>query len=524
MKLKNLPLGESSFENIIKENRIYVDKTRLLYTLITEAKFYFLSRPRRFGKSLLVSTLKNIFLGNRELFKNLWIDSSDYTWEKHPVILIDFNEISLDDPQIFKDSISRYLNDKGECFGVELRGGTVKEKFKELVVKVADKTGSSVVVLIDEYDKPIITHLGLGKERLEIAKQNREILKSLFGTLKGESVIRNLRFVLLTGVSKFSKAGVFSQLNNLSDITMSPQYPDLLGITKDELTSYFLNYIKRLSDEFSITEDSIVEKILDYYNGYRFSEKNLKVINPYSLLSLFNTRSFKNYWFESGTPTFLVELIKERDFYVPNGEKLFVRESIFSSYELDNLAPESLLFQTGYLTIKDYDIETGEYTLSYPNKEVKTSFLDVLYHNLVHSQDRENKFLKLGKYLRDGDVEGFIETAKGIFAGIAYSVGSKLNEANFHTIFYLMVNAGGLPADMELLTSDGRIDMVAKIKGKIYIIEFKCNQSADKALEQIKSKYLSRFKPQSSNEELFLVGINFDSQTRNISEWKWVSG
>ncbi len=524
MKLKNLPLGDSSFENIIKENKIYVDKTRLLYTLITEAKFYFLSRPRRFGKSLLVSTLKNIFFGNRELFKNLWIDSSDYTWEKHPVILIDFNEIISETPDKLKNGLCRTLDKIASEYGIELKDKEFKYKFESLITSLADKTGSSVVVLIDEYDKPIITHLGLGKERLEIAKQNREILKSLFGTLKGKSVISNLRFVLLTGVSKFSKAGVFSELNNLSDITMDSAYSDILGIREDEIDANFKDYIEVLATEFGVDYQKMKMMIKENYNGYRFSRKNCYVYNPFSLLNFLKKREIKNYWFESGTPTFLVELIKERDFYIPNGENLIVDESIFSSYELDDLAPESLLFQTGYLTIKNYDFEKSRYTLSYPNKEVKYSFLKILYNSLFENQDRENKFLRLGKYLRDGDIEAFIETAKAIFAGIAYSVGSKLNEANFHTIFYLMVNAGGLPADMELLTSDGRIDMVAKIKGKIYIIEFKCNQSAEKALDQIKNKYLLRFKSETPNQQLFLLGINFDSQTRNISEWKWATG
>ena len=339
MKLKKLPIGQSSFENLIKDNYIYVDKTKKLYQLITTGQFYFLSRPRRFGKSLLVSTLKNIFLGNKELFKGLWIYNSNYEWKKHPVIVIDFNEISLDTPEILEQSLSRYLDEKAQCFNINLSGLTVKEKFKELVVKLARKRGESVVVLIDEYDKPIISHLGEGEEALKIAKENRKILKSFFGTLKGENVIRNLKFVLLTGVSKFSKAGVFSELNNLNDITMHNKYADLLGITEEELKKYFDNYIEETAEEFSVDKEKLVSMIMDYYNGYRFSEKDLKVINPYSLLCLFDNKKFKNYWFESGTPTFLVNLLKQDNFYLPKVENLIVTESIFSSYELENLNP-----------------------------------------------------------------------------------------------------------------------------------------------------------------------------------------
>jgi hypothetical protein len=520
MKPKKLPIGQSSFENLISNNFIYVDKTRKLYKLITEGEFYFLSRPRRFGKSLLVSALKNIFLGNKELFKDLWIYTSDYEWEKHPVVVIDFNAISLETPEIFLRSLSRYLDEKGECFNVKLTGETVKEKFKELIIKISDSTGEKVVVLIDEYDKPIISHLGKGERALETAKENREILKSFYGTIKAESVIRNLRFVLLTGVSKFSKAGVFSELNNLNDITMNSKYSDLLGITIEELKIYFDYYLEETGEEFSIDKEELILRITDYYNGYRFSEKDLKIINPYSLLCFFNNQSFKNYWFESGTPTFLVNLIKERDFYLPRAEELVVEESIFSSYELDNLSPEALLFQTGYLTVKDYDFMKNRYVLSYPNREVKYAFLKILYRSYVR-EDRDNLYMKLGDCLEEGDVEGFIEIGRRIFSGVAYSVGSKLNEANFHTIFYLMVNAGGTPADMEILTSDGRIDMVVMTRDKIYIMEFKCNQSAEKAINQIKDKYVSRFTSNVSRKQLYLVGINFDTDSRNITEYKY---
>ena len=326
--------------------------------------------------------------------------------------------------------------------------------------------------------------------------------------------------MLLTGVSKFSRAGVFSELNNLNDISMNNKYADLLGVTIEELQVYFDNYLQETSEEFSISKEELVKKIMNYYNGYRFSKKDLKVINPYSLFCFFDNQDFKNYWFESGTPTFLVNLIKERDFYLPRAEELVVKESIFSSYELDNLSPEALLFHTGYLTVKDYDFESNTYKLSYPNREVKYAFLEILYQNYVR-EDRDNLYMKLGDCLEEGDIEGFIEIVRRIFSGVSYSVGSKLNEANFHTIFHLMVNAGGTPADMEILTSDGRIDMVVMTRDKIYIMEFKCNQSAEKAINQIKDKYVSRFTYHLSRKQLYIVGINFDTDSRNITEYKY---
>ncbi len=519
MKLKNLPIGQSSFENIIKNNQIYVDKTKRIYELITSTQFNFLSRPRRFGKSLLVSTLKNIFLGNKDLFKGLWIYNSDWEWEKHPVIVIDFNSIVTDTVENLIYSIGKCFDNKAKEFGISLEESLLKLKFKELIVKVYERTKKEVIILVDEYDKPIISHLGEGEERLDIAKKNREVLKSLFGTMKDEQVISRLRFVLLTGVSKFSRAGVFSDLNNLNDISMDSIYSDILGITEDELEKYFHDYIKVCANEFGITYEKMKEKIKDHYNGYRFSRKNVKVYNPFSILNFFSKREIKNYWFESGTPTFLIKLIKDKNFYLPQAENLLVEESIFSTYELEHLNPSALLFQTGYLTIKDYDFETNEYVLSYPNKEVKYSFLKILYKSYVEEYDGENLYLKLGKYLRAGDVESFIETVKSIFAGISYSVGSKLNEANFHTIFYLMVNAGGTPAEMELLTCEGRIDMVVETKDRIYIMEFKCNQSAEKAIEQMKEKnYAEKYK--NKGKEIILLGINFDTKKRNIADWK----
>ncbi len=518
MKLKNLPIGQSSFENIIKNNQLYVDKTEKIYQLITSTQFNFLSRPRRFGKSLLMSTLKNIFLGNKDLFKNLWIYNSDWEWKKHPVILIDFNEIVLDTPESLTKSLKRIFIQTADNNDLNLENVTLKEIFKQLIISLSEKYNEQVAILVDEYDKPIISHIGEDDDRLKIAKENREILKSLFGTLKGESVIRNIRFLLLTGVSKFSRAGVFSDLNNLKDLSMDSRYSDLLGITDDEIEKYFDDYLKVCAEEYGINKEALHDKLRDYYNGYRFAKKNIKVYNPYSLISFFDQKDFKNYWFESGTPTFLIKLIKNKNFYLPQAENLVVKENIFSTYELERLNPSALLFQTGYLTIKDYDFETNEYVLSYPNKEVKYSFLEILYRSYA-DDNGDSLYLKIGRCLRAGDVEGFIEVAKTIFAGISYSVGSKINEANFHTLFYLMINAGGTPADMELLTCEGRIDMVVEMKDKIYIVEFKCNLSAEQAIEQIKEKnYAHRFL--SKGKEIILLGINFDMKKRNIAEWK----
>jgi len=518
MKLKNLPIGQSSFENLIKGDMLYVDKTEIIYRMITNAQFYFLSRPRRFGKSLLISTLEEIFKGNKELFKDLWIYKADYNWEEYPVVIIDFNHVLSDNHIMLQEGITKLLVDVANAHGLQLEENVYKYAFVELIKKLSEKYSKQVVLLIDEYDKPIITHLGKGDEGIRLAEKNRDILKNFYGTIKAASVIENLRFVLLTGVSKFSKAGVFSELNNLSDITMHGRYASILGITEEELAHYFDEYIKLQCNYLEIDEEEVRLKIREYYNGYRFSETDLKVYNPFSLIKFFDESKFRNYWFESGTPTFLVNLIKERNYYIPQTESFSADETTFSSYELDNLDITALLFQTGYLTIKDYDRDFGTYVLGYPNFEVKYSFLRHLYKDRV--PDEDNKYKRLVELLAKGDLDEFISVMSSIFAGITYDEGSRINEANFHTLFYVTLAAGGLPARSQVLNYSGRIDMVVEVKNKVYIFEFKCNQSAEEAIEQIKQKrYCESFR--STAKEIYLVGINFDMDKRNITQYKW---
>ncbi|HPD77643.1 MAG TPA: AAA family ATPase [Spirochaetota bacterium] len=519
MKLKNLPIGQSSFENLIKGDMLYVDKTEIIYRMITNAQFYFLSRPRRFGKSLLISTLEEIFKGNKELFKDLWIYKADYNWEEYPVVIIDFNHVLSDNHIMLQEGITKLLVDVANAHGLQLEENVYKYAFVELIKKLSEKYSKQVVLLIDEYDKPIITHLGKGDEGIRLAEKNRDILKNFYGTIKAASVIENLRFVLLTGVSKFSKAGVFSELNNLSDITMHDRYASILGITEEELAHYFDEYIKLQCNYLEIDEEEVRLKIREYYNGYRFSETDLKVYNPFSLIKFFDESKFRNYWFESGTPTFLVNLIKERDYYLPQTESFTVRSSIFSTYELPDLDITALLFQTGYLTVKDYDSESDLYTLSYPNLEVKNSFVDILFKHLAGEKPLEI-YTKIYYHLSKGELEEFISVMTSIFAGITYDEGSRINEANFHTLFYVTLAAGGLPARSQVLNYSGRIDMVVEVKNKVYIFEFKCNQSAEKAIEQIKQKrYCESFR--STAKEIYLVGINFDMEKRNIAQYKW---
>ena len=518
--MKKLPIGIQSFEQIMKEEYIYVDKTSCIHNLIENGKYYFLSRPRRFGKSLLISTLRCLFEGKKKLFNGLWIENR-WEWKKHPVIVIDFNGITMDTQENLYASLGNSLDETGKQYSVKLEKQLLKEKFKELILMLKRETGEDVVILIDEYDKPIIEHIGRGKERLKTAKANRDILKGFYGAIKGADVADVIRFVLLTGVTKFSKVSIFSELNNLADITMDGRYCTMLGVTGEEVKKYFGDHINSVAVAQEISRENVLGKLKSYYNGYRFSEENKKVYNPFSILRCFSERRFKNYWFETGTPTFLVNLIKENNYYMPDIEKLELVEDDFSTYDIENLKIEALLFQTGYITIKG--IDEPLYILGYPNDEVKISFTGVLFESFSALNSRERtKGIKAARALMDGRIEEFIEGIKGIYSEIAYSLHPKnkqQKENYYHTIFYLTLSMSGIDVRNEVLTSTGRIDLAIEFADRIYIMEFKCNQSSKDAIEQIKEKKYHE-KYLHTGKEINLIGINFSTKKRNIDSWE----
>ena len=517
-KLRKLPIGDASFESIRNSGCLYVDKTRHIYKMADEGKYYFLARPRRFGKSLTVSTLRCLFEGKKELFDGLWIaDNTDWEWMAHPVVLLDFNQISHDTPENFKLGLASNLKKTGEQHGIRLKETLLKEMFVELILALHSETKTPVAILADEYDKPLIDHLGKGKEALEIAKANRDILRYFFGVIKGGDVSSVLRFVFLTGVSKFSRVSIFSELNNLKDLTMNAAYADTLGYTQEELETCFAPHIAEFARELNVESSELIEKLRLRYNGYRFSERKIKVYNPFSILNSLDEKSFKNYWFETGTPTFLVNLLNETNWYFPKIENMMASESVFGSYDLNHLKPEALLFQTGYVTIKD--VKERLYIFDYPNQEVKTAFLETLFHSYTVGLRDSSLFLLLSGHLQQEDYEAFFETMSAIFASIPYDLETKRDEAYFHTVFYLMVCASGLDAQSQVLTCRGRIDLKMEFADKVFIVEFKCNQSANAAIKQIREKgYADQFKQ--SGKKIILMGINFDSEKHNISDWK----
>jgi len=438
--MKKLPISISSFGELITRNCVYVDKTRHIYKMVTEGKFYFLSRPRRFGKSLLVSTLQYLFEGRKDLFKGLWIENTDWGWTPHPVVKIDFSEISATTPEILRASLIERLQALGQSAGVAVKSTILRNGFTDLIISLHDKHRQKVAVLIDEYDQPLISHLGKGTAALEIAKQNRDVLREFFGVLKGGNVNEALQFVFLTGISKFARVSIFSELNNLNDLTMQDFYSAILGYTDEELRQHFDEHVKQLSSQLNMPVEETFLQIRDWYNGYRFSDLDLKVYNPFSVLNLLYQSKFKSYWFETATPSFLVNLIKEKKYPVADLENLQLQSTSFSTYDLEHLDLEPLLFQTGYITIRGFDGD--RYHFGYPNQEVKNSFLGLLYKSFaeIPSTSLREQYSRLHEYLATEDLDRFIETANAILAAIPYPHISQkktraANEHYYHTVF-----------------------------------------------------------------------------------------
>lgn len=519
--MDKLPIGVQAFEIMRTGGFVYVDKTRWIHQLATEGMYYFLARPRRFGKSLLVSTLKCLFEAKRELFDGLWIsEPGRWEWQAHPVVVIDFNGITLDTPEHLQRDLAHRLQQQAGDFGLTLSSPSLITQFEELIVSLRRQTGQPVVVLVDEYDKPLIEHLGKGEAGLATGQANRDVLRSFYGVLKETGVAEALRFVLLTGVSRFSRVSVFSALNNLQDLSMHPHYADMLGYTQPEVATAFAPHLARFAAETDSTSEQVLAQLTRYYDGYRFAARATRVYNPFSVLNALSERDFQDYWFATGTPTFLVNLLRENQYAFPELEGLQVSPSVFGTFELERLAPEALLFQTGYLTISD--VEDGVYTLDYPNQEVKTAFTkSLLLTTEGIAAPASSHVLRLSRYLQAGDMEAFFAAMQAIFASIPYDIQSKRDEAYYHTIFYLAMTASGGQAQSSVLTSRGRIDMVMTFPDRVYILEFKCNQSAAAALAQINVQgYAEKYR--ASGKKVILIGINFSTEQRNVDSWQVV--
>ena len=520
--MKRLPIGESDFKSIRNNGLLYVDKTAHLHQLISSGKFYFLSRPRRFGKSLLVKTLSALFSGEKELFKGLWIyDKID--WKKYPVISLSFNNIDYREKGLEKALCIR-LDIIAEQHQIKLKADTAKTKFGELILFLGKK--GRVVVLIDEYDKPILDYL----HDFPQADINRDILKNFFGTLKGLEIVEHLQFVFLTGVSKFTRVSVFSELNNLTDLTAHPKYTTMLGITQEELESYFAPYLEEFTQNNKITKSELLKKIKEWYNGYTWDAKNF-VYNPHSLLHLFHTGEFKNYWFQSGTTSWLIKSLRQHRIKLNNLEEKVVFASFFEKFNLKNIDPIILLYQTGYLTIKKV-VQRGYrevFTIGYPNFEVRSSLLENIFEEYAYKRQSEigETILQLEESLLGNDIPTFIQLFQVIFADISNRLLKQyleednliLWEAYYHTVIYIALNLVATQSyiDCEVQTNKGYTDAIVITEKYVHIIEFKVG-TAKEALEQITSKkYYQPYLQQ--QKEIILVGIGFNPKERNIDSW-----
>lgn len=515
-KRRILALGRQEFAQVIGDNCIYVDKTKLISDLITTGKYYFLSRPRRFGKSLLANTIKELFLGNKALFKGLWIYNKwDWT-KKNPVIKISFAATSHIDLGL-KQAIHNQLDDIGKSKGIEFEKRSYSEKFKELIIKLSEK--EKVAIIIDEYDKPIIDHIGeppkTGKTK-SVAEEKRDILKNFYSVLK--DLDNHIRFFFVTGVSKFSRVSIFSDLNNLTDITLDRQYASITGWTRDEIESNFPDYLETIKHEYKEYYTDIWIPIKEWYDGYSWDGKTF-LYNPVSIMNFLSQQAFRNYWFATGTPTFLINFIKQQEVLPYHIEQTVVTSTSFEKYEIENLTLLPLLFQTGYLTIKKIDILNDEYTLEYPNREVARSFSEYFLaeHTTGKFDVADTLLIKIRKNLEQNKIDDLIENINALFSGISYTLVEK-SEKYFHSLFYLVLKILGYNIETEILTIKRRIDAVIKSQTHIYIIEFKINQPADKAIEQIREKqYADRYK--NDKRKIVLLGINFNTENKNINDY-----
>ncbi len=510
--MKKLPIGISTFRKIIEGGYLYIDKTKDIYRMINEGELYFLSRPRRFGKSLLVSTLAEIFSGNKELFKGLWIYESDWKWEKYPVIRLDMSKMKVNGKEELKIKLKNLILQIAESFKIELRNKQFYDlMFDELIIKTAELTEKKkVVILIDEYDKPIIDNITNREEVIGI----RDILKGFYGVMKAED--EYIRFIFMTGVSKFSKAGVFSELNNLDDITMSNRFSTMLGITQEELERYFTEHIEAVAEEMGISKEEVIEGIREWYNGYCFSRRCEKVYNPFSTMKFFSDKEFSNYWFETGTPKFLIDLIKERDYDLTE-IPAEVKSTMFSTYEVEDLEILPLLFQTGYLTITGY--KDRYYRLDYPNREVKESFCDEILKVMGGIKDRESVIKDIKEKIEANDIEGMMEEIKYVLMNLPYPI-REGRHRYYQSIVYLIFLLLGYEVKTEVATYRGRIDVEVELNNRVYIFEVKIDGGAEEGIKQARERgYGERHR----GKEIWLIGIGINSWAKSGAEaieWK----
>ena len=523
------PIGIQDFEKIIQDGYVYVDKTDLIHKLVNGGNIYFLSRPRRFGKSLLVSTLKYYFQGRKDLFKGLAIDSLETEWKEYPVFHLSFGTGNFTESQTLRQILEDYISEKEEEYGRNVNANTLGGRFASLLYAAHKKTGRRAVVLIDEYDKPLLDVLDTNYkgvqdgQELPLEEINRNILKGFYSVFKDAD--QDLQFVLLTGVTKFSQVSVFSGFNQPDDISMNRRYEALCGITEEELLTVFDASIRELADDLDISYEETVERLKKKYDGYHFGEKMIDIFNPFSILNCFKNLSMRNFWFASGTPTYLVRLLAHFNENINELIGKYYAAPQFIDYKADVEKPLPMIYQSGYLTIKDYNKRLSTYLLDFPNEEVRNGFIDAVASGYFKNSSSPTSWgIDVNAALENGDTVKFEKLMTALLSSISYRFQRKQDpmecERYFQYTFFLIVKMLAFYNTVaEKETSEGRIDCVVECPNYVYVIEFKMNSSADAALQQIAEKGYT--KPYAADPRTVIcLGINFSSQTGTIDGFK----
>ena len=499
--MKKLPLGIQSFERLITMDCLYVDKTNHIYNLITRGSAYFLARPRRFGKSLLVSTLKEIFLAKKELFQGLWIATSDYDWQPYPVIHLDLSKLGKGSVEKLIIGLSFTLEEYGKEWGIDITGAPdLETKLDMLIRNLAQKHGP-VVILIDEYDYPLLKNL----QDTEEAHKQQEFLRSFYAAIKG--LDNYLHFLFVTGISKFSRTTIFSGFNNLNDISFQERAGALLGYTQEELETNFSVYIQQLATKNNVSYQDTLHLLKEWYNGYRFCEEEINVYNPFSVICCLENLKCINYWFESGTPSFLDSLIRSQHITWDTIASYNLPRADLGTFNISDIPLIPILYQTGYLTIVDYNSATDSFYLDYPNREVRESFNRYVVQTLTqkNSYMLSNLLQELKKALKTNNMATFCLHLRSLFARIPYYLYID-QERYYHSLLQMILTLTGYEVYSELPTNKGCIDLVLQTDQYVYLFELKCDQPPTKALEQIEErKYYERFQ----GKQLILVGLSF---------------
>ena len=522
------PIGIQTFEQIRKGGYVYVDKTALIYNLVTLGKIYFLSRPRRFGKSLLISTLKAYFQGRKDLFEGLAIDSLETEWNEFPVFHLDFNGKDFSKAFELDKTIERFVENAEEEYGKDKFAQTIGDRFEAVLARAKKKYGRGAVVLIDEYDKPMLdvldtdVYVEVGPNKIRLEDYNRNTLKGFYSVFKAAD--EHLQFVMLTGVTKFSQVSVFSGFNQPADISLAEDYESLCGITEEELERYFPVEFKSLSNKYKCSESELRERFRSMYDGYHFSDNLLGIYNPFSVLNAFMFKRIDEYWFKSGSPTYLIRLMEHFDNNINELIRPYYPSSQFVDYRADVEEPLPMLYQSGYLTIKEFNPFTMSYKLDFPNDEVKGGFVSLLASDYLKPRESSKAWsVQVVESLRLGDVNQLQKLMTSFLAGIPYSQRRKSDEREleryFHYTFYLILRMISVyTVFTEKEQSEGRVDCVIETPDYIYIFEFKRDGTAQEAIEQINERGYAR-EYEADHRKLYKIGCNFSSETGTISDW-----